>query len=203
MRLTLKVARLSVKLGVPESAIGKMVSTRPSNITYLDDGDLSGLETSVENPFHYSDLRSRTEKHKSSNKVVHDWSAVHGYNDPSRAFSLPSGRSVSALQESPDFSCCGNWRSVAAREGYCIHEPRFPARLSGDIRRTQIGFCAASAARPHAGGWHARHRYSWRHDHGWHRQAPHLAATLPLQKAGSPGSAASRDLLGARSMPRG
>jgi hypothetical protein len=20
------------------------------------------------------------------------------------------------------------------------------------------------------GGWHARHRYSWRHDHGWHRQ---------------------------------
>ena len=53
MRLTLKVARLSVKLGVPESAIGKMVSTRPSNITYLDDGDLSALGTSVENPFHY------------------------------------------------------------------------------------------------------------------------------------------------------
>jgi hypothetical protein len=53
MRLTLKLARLSAKLGVPNSAIGKMVITRPSNITYLDAADLSGLDTSVGNPFHY------------------------------------------------------------------------------------------------------------------------------------------------------
>jgi len=53
MRLTLKLARLSAKLGVPNSAIGKMVTIRPSNITYLDAADLSGLDTSVGNPFHY------------------------------------------------------------------------------------------------------------------------------------------------------
>jgi hypothetical protein len=53
MRLTLKLARLSAKLGVPKSAIGKLVTTRPSNITYLDAADLSGLDTSVGNPFHY------------------------------------------------------------------------------------------------------------------------------------------------------
>jgi hypothetical protein len=53
MRLTLKLARLSAKLGVSNSAIGKMVTTRPSNITYLDAADLSGLDTSVGNPFHY------------------------------------------------------------------------------------------------------------------------------------------------------
>ena len=53
MRLTLKLARLSVKLGVPESAIGKLVTTRPANITYLDAGDLSALGTSVGNPFRY------------------------------------------------------------------------------------------------------------------------------------------------------
>src|SRR6202142_1623799 len=53
MRLTLKLARLWAKLGVPEAAIGKLVTTRPSNITYLDAADLSGLDTSVGNPFHY------------------------------------------------------------------------------------------------------------------------------------------------------
>jgi hypothetical protein len=53
MRLTLKLARLSAKLGAPESAIGKFVITRPSNITYLDSDDLSALDTSVGNPFHY------------------------------------------------------------------------------------------------------------------------------------------------------
>jgi hypothetical protein len=53
MRLTLKLARLSAKLGVPKSAIGKLVTTPPSNITYLDAADLSGLDTSVGNPFHY------------------------------------------------------------------------------------------------------------------------------------------------------
>jgi hypothetical protein len=53
MRLTLKLARLSEKLGAPKSAIGKMVTTRPSNITYLDEADLLALDTTVGNPFLY------------------------------------------------------------------------------------------------------------------------------------------------------
>ena len=53
MRLTIKLARLSAKLGVPEFAIGKLVTTRPSNITYLDGDDLLALDTSFEDPFHY------------------------------------------------------------------------------------------------------------------------------------------------------
>jgi hypothetical protein len=53
MRLTLKLARLSAKLGVPNSAIGKMVTTRPSNITWLEAADLSGLHISTGNPFQY------------------------------------------------------------------------------------------------------------------------------------------------------
>jgi hypothetical protein len=52
MRLTIKLARLSAKLGVPNSTIGKMVTTRPSNITWLDAADLSGLGASARNPFH-------------------------------------------------------------------------------------------------------------------------------------------------------
>ena len=53
MRLTLEVARVSSKLGVPESVIGKLVTTRPSSVTYLDGHDLSGLDAAVGSPFHY------------------------------------------------------------------------------------------------------------------------------------------------------
>jgi hypothetical protein len=62
MRLTIKLARLSAKLGVPESAIGKLVATRPSNITYLDGDDLSALDTSVGNPFHYEGHKKSSEE---------------------------------------------------------------------------------------------------------------------------------------------
>jgi hypothetical protein len=51
MRLTLRLARILAKRGVPESAIGKMVTTRPSDITYLDAADLLALDGSVGNPF--------------------------------------------------------------------------------------------------------------------------------------------------------
>src|SRR6202035_1098753 len=90
-------------------------------------------------------------------------------NDPISTFSLSSGRSVSALQQSPDFSCCGNWRSVAAREGYWIPRTQF----SPDWQAIYVEpnrFLRGLGGATHAGGWHARHRYSWRHDHGWHRQ---------------------------------
>jgi hypothetical protein len=46
------------------------------------------------------------------------------------------------------------------------------SRLPGDIRRTQIKQVSARPRRRDpTGGWHARHRYSRRHDHRWHRQA--------------------------------
>jgi hypothetical protein len=49
--LTVKMARISAKLGVPNSAIGKMVITRPSEIAYLDSADLSALAASAGDPF--------------------------------------------------------------------------------------------------------------------------------------------------------
>jgi hypothetical protein len=56
MRLTLKVARLSAKMGTPISVIGKFVTTSPAKISYLDANDLSALDISEENPFHYPRL---------------------------------------------------------------------------------------------------------------------------------------------------
>jgi hypothetical protein len=53
MRLTHKFARLLAQQGVPKSAIRKMVTTRASDITYLDARELSALDTTVGNPFHY------------------------------------------------------------------------------------------------------------------------------------------------------
>jgi hypothetical protein len=38
------------------------------------------------------------------------------------------------------------------------------------VERKKNKVSARPRRRDHAGGWHARHRYSWRHDHGWHRQ---------------------------------
>lgn len=49
--LTIKLARLWAERGVPHSAIGKMVTTRPEMIAYLDPADLSGLGASAGNPF--------------------------------------------------------------------------------------------------------------------------------------------------------
>ena len=49
--LTIKLARVWAEQGIPNSAIGKMVSTRPEKITYLDRTDLSGLDASEGNPF--------------------------------------------------------------------------------------------------------------------------------------------------------
>jgi hypothetical protein len=51
--LTIKLARLWAERGIPNSAIGKMVTTRPETITYLDRTDLSALDASEGNPFAY------------------------------------------------------------------------------------------------------------------------------------------------------
>ena len=49
--MTMKLARLWAKRGVPNSTIGKMVITRPDEISYLDQRDLSALDASIGNPF--------------------------------------------------------------------------------------------------------------------------------------------------------
>lgn len=58
MLLTVKLARLSAKLGVPNAAIGKMVTTRPNTISYLDQADLSALDASAGNPFDHKPEKS-------------------------------------------------------------------------------------------------------------------------------------------------
>lgn len=48
---TVRFARLSAKLGIPSSTIGKMVTTPPGKITFLDQSDLSALKVIVRDPF--------------------------------------------------------------------------------------------------------------------------------------------------------
>ncbi len=51
IRDTIQFARLSVKFGIPVSTIGKMVTTPPRKITFLDRTDLSALKVIVRDPF--------------------------------------------------------------------------------------------------------------------------------------------------------
>ncbi|WP_456637228.1 hypothetical protein [Bradyrhizobium sp. USDA 10063] len=51
MRDTVELARLSAKLGVPSSVIGRMVATPPRKMSYLDKADLLALKTVVRHPF--------------------------------------------------------------------------------------------------------------------------------------------------------
>jgi hypothetical protein len=50
-RDTIEFARISAKLGIPSSTIGKMVATPPRKITFLDRNDLSALKVIVRDPF--------------------------------------------------------------------------------------------------------------------------------------------------------
>jgi hypothetical protein len=56
--LTIKLARLWAEQGISNSVIGKMVTTRPETIIYLDRTDLSDLDASAGNPFAYKDEKS-------------------------------------------------------------------------------------------------------------------------------------------------
>jgi hypothetical protein len=56
--LTIKLARLWAEQGIPKSAIGKMVTTRPETVTYLDRADLSALNASEGDPFAYKAEKS-------------------------------------------------------------------------------------------------------------------------------------------------
>jgi hypothetical protein len=51
IRDTLRLARLSAKLGVPPSTIGRMVTTPPGKISYLDRTDLAALKVILRDPF--------------------------------------------------------------------------------------------------------------------------------------------------------
>jgi hypothetical protein len=51
IRDTIYFARLSAKLGIPSSVIGKMVTTKPGKIAFLDQADLSALKVIVRDPF--------------------------------------------------------------------------------------------------------------------------------------------------------
>src|ERR1700722_16190879 len=51
IRITVQMSRLLVGLGVPHSIIGKIVTTPPAKITYLDNRDLAGLNVHRTNPF--------------------------------------------------------------------------------------------------------------------------------------------------------
>lgn len=51
IRDTIYFARLSAKLGIPSSTIGKMVATPPGRITFLDQADLLALKVIVRDPF--------------------------------------------------------------------------------------------------------------------------------------------------------
>ena len=50
-RVTLRMSRLLVGLGVPHSIIGKIVTTPPAKMTFLDNHDLAGLNVHRTNPF--------------------------------------------------------------------------------------------------------------------------------------------------------
>jgi hypothetical protein len=60
--LTIKLARLWAEQGISNAVIGKMVTTRPETITYLDRADLSDLDASAGNPFAYKDEKSSAGK---------------------------------------------------------------------------------------------------------------------------------------------
>jgi hypothetical protein len=50
-RITLKISRLLVGLGVPHAVISKIVATPPGKITFLNNLDLAGLNVHRTNPF--------------------------------------------------------------------------------------------------------------------------------------------------------
>jgi hypothetical protein len=50
-RVTIQLSRFLVALGVPHSVIGKIVSTPPARITFLDNRDLTKLNVHRTNPF--------------------------------------------------------------------------------------------------------------------------------------------------------
>jgi hypothetical protein len=51
IRDTIHFARLYAKLGIPASTIGKMVTTPPGKITFLDPSDLSDMKVVMRDPF--------------------------------------------------------------------------------------------------------------------------------------------------------
>jgi hypothetical protein len=59
LRDTIYFARVSAKLGIPSSTIGKMVATPPGKITYLDQADLAAAKVIMREPFTRKDGEGR------------------------------------------------------------------------------------------------------------------------------------------------
>jgi hypothetical protein len=76
LRDTIYFARLSMKFGIPSGTIGKMVTTPPGKITFLDQNDLAALKVIERDPF----ARRGNGDGRSCNPARAEASA----NDPSR-----------------------------------------------------------------------------------------------------------------------
>jgi hypothetical protein len=109
LRDTIYFARLSAKLGIPSSIIGKMVTTPPGKITFLDQRDLSALKAIVRDPF----TRKTADSNHGCNTGPAEVASANGdtpiariktsYRPESRSgkrtgFSRPAGRAGAAPQ---------------------------------------------------------------------------------------------------------
>ena len=82
--MTMKLARLWAQRGVPNSAIGKMVVTRPDAISYLDRADLSALDAAEGNPFADGASETRQPRQQGCPQQVHASNGVNAEARPSR-----------------------------------------------------------------------------------------------------------------------
>ncbi|KWV60455.1 hypothetical protein AS156_29175 [Bradyrhizobium macuxiense] len=82
IRDTIRLARLSAKLGIPLSTIGKMVATPPRKISYLNKEELAALKVIARNPF------ARI--------------AVHGSTQPTKGGSLSCNAAISREEPKDD-----------------------------------------------------------------------------------------------------
>jgi hypothetical protein len=62
IRDTVRLARLSAKFGIPSSTIGKMVTTPPGKMTFLDQADLSALKVILRDPFKADDAAKNCDR---------------------------------------------------------------------------------------------------------------------------------------------
>jgi hypothetical protein len=83
--LTMELARLWAKRGIPGSAIAKMITTRPDAIAYLDQADLSALDAATGNPFVYRSDEAKPERRQGCALQV---------SDHRRVFAAETGKSA-------------------------------------------------------------------------------------------------------------
>ncbi len=112
IRDTIYFARLSAKLGIPASTVGKMVTTPPGKISFLDRSDLSALKVIVRNPFARNSGNGNPGCNDKPREVAANGDAPiarvrTSYRPESRdskraSFTSPAGRSRSSPPKTPD-----------------------------------------------------------------------------------------------------